>query len=286
MQGVKINGLILQRMYKTTKPSPIRYPDVRRSQLLRYSQVEPTVASIFRMRGALAGIPHPHQDGFLQVADPEGLLHLGDLEKAGNVIGGEAVSSVLWTRAAALSDPPGFVELLEAWHPNTPRAVLERFHMARIDYEELEACHRDFVELDVRKHGCLELDVFVDALQKKRAQLCGANVHQTPKSGAGDARVAELSARLTPFFFKADPCWQVGRHIRLTIGMFELMCEWCIKVSSRASPPRQLAFSDLMRYSFANVPCLVTKAYLTQKRVSQKPCTCDVCAFCRSNNLR
>ena len=270
------------------------YPDVRKSQLTRFTTIEPDIRSVWRMRGAMAGIAHPSQDGFFQLADHNDGANLSQQSLAAHkdYLGGEHVSQIMWARASALHDPPSFVDVLEAWCPNTPRVILERFNLSRVAYDELEACYTDFKALDVKGNGCVDIQVMAEARAKKREAMyhagSGGNValssHSTMET-EHTRMIESLVSKLVPFFFKADPCWVIGSHIKLTVPMLEQVQEWCARnYMPRSSSARTVTFGDLMRYSFANLPCHHQKAYLLKKQLPFL-CTCDVCAFCRNKQI-
>eukprot|EP01063_Lacrimia_lanifica_P022364 TRINITY_DN29994_c0_g1_i1.p1 TRINITY_DN29994_c0_g1~~TRINITY_DN29994_c0_g1_i1.p1 ORF type:complete len:639 (+),score=230.63 TRINITY_DN29994_c0_g1_i1:52-1917(+) len=253
------------------------YPNVRKTQLLRFVDIEPAIANVWRLRGKLAGATHPQRDGFYCIA-AEGVLTKDVLSERANLLGGETFSQVLWGRAVGLRDPPGFVDVLEAWYPNTPRYVLERFDMPRVAYDELEACRAAFEALDMDGSGWLDVDVLVEARAVKREAMCGKAVAPAPA-------LAPLVNSLSQYFFKAEPCWSFGDHIRLTVPMAQEVLEFT-KAAGRAPPkPSQISLGDLLHYSFPALPCRVVRAALGAPRGREEVCTCDVCAFLRTHRI-
>ncbi|KAJ9458212.1 Phosphatidylinositol 4-phosphate 5-kinase 8 [Diplonema papillatum] len=261
------------------------YPHVRKSQLQRFVQLEPNLAFVHRARGVLAGVLHPAQDGFIHVAGAEEAgLTKERLESCKQTLAGERFSLPMWQRAKALKDPPGLVEILEGFHPNTPRAVLERVSLCRLSYGELEECLEAFSKYDVHRTGHLDIDLFTEARARKRAMQAGST---TVQGRMPQGPVAALSDMAVPYFFKSDPCWPIGRYIRLTVAMLEAANEWISKLPTRrVSAAGQVTFGELMRHAFPNLPCAFMQEYLGKKK-SQLPtvCTCSVCAFCRTRRV-
>eukprot|EP01060_Flectonema_neradi_P031844 TRINITY_DN4939_c0_g1_i2.p1 TRINITY_DN4939_c0_g1~~TRINITY_DN4939_c0_g1_i2.p1 ORF type:complete len:610 (+),score=109.37 TRINITY_DN4939_c0_g1_i2:63-1832(+) len=246
------------------------YPNVKRQLLQRYVDLEPQIATIHRLRGNLAGVVHPSHDGFYSLTGGEMFITDEMLTQAKNLIGGEKFGGPLWQRACALRNPPSFIEMLEAWYPNTPRCILERYEISHIPNDELEDCWKTFKKMDVKRVGALEVELFVNARHIKTRML------QSPPSSPTKALVRMCTA----YFFKHDPCWIVGKYIKLTVPMLRRIVSW----TPRPASTRHVTFPELMRYAFPGVPCTTTQEILG-KRSTDLICTCDICVFCRSKGL-
>eukprot|EP01062_Namystynia_karyoxenos_P046668 TRINITY_DN35023_c0_g1_i1.p1 TRINITY_DN35023_c0_g1~~TRINITY_DN35023_c0_g1_i1.p1 ORF type:complete len:815 (+),score=262.49 TRINITY_DN35023_c0_g1_i1:68-2512(+) len=280
------------------------YPDVPVGQLLRLVQIEPDLRAIHRMRGRLGDAPSDTRDGFYDITAAEGgLLSLATLEAAGFTIGGERFSLACWKAAAALSDPPGFTEVLEAWYRNTPRAVLERYDMARLPYSELDAIYTGFKPLEAPGGGFfIDVAQCKEARRQHRLELKRRAAPQQQRQRAVTtvsvtATNLTLMRRMRPYFFKGEPCWALGRHIRVTVPMLERVIA---TLSAAQLPclhpcrPGHVHLLELLRFAFPNVPCMRTFELLqpVEALLGADPgdyvppeCACDICDFARHRGI-
>eukprot|EP00756_Hemistasia_phaeocysticola_P054553 Hpha_TRINITY_DN30464_c0_g1::TRINITY_DN30464_c0_g1_i1::g.167975::m.167975 len=290
------------------------YPHVPTSQLLRFVELEPHLQQIHRMRGMLADVRHSIDDGFYSLTGGRETLPEADLERAGFNIAGDLFSLTLYRRAAALRDPPGFQEVLIAWYPNTPRGVLERFEMARLPYAELDVISQNFAALQA--HGMsnvLNIEAFREARRQHRVEL-GREAKRKTKgldassSSPGRGRATTLSPtasidvvplmrRIRPYFFRGEPCWPLGRHIRVTVPMLEQVADtWAGALLSCIRPRRAgvVHLLQLLRYTFPNVSCLRTQELLDPESAMMgcQPehyvpalCSCDICDYARYRGI-
>eukprot|EP01064_Diplonema_japonicum_P005395 TRINITY_DN13621_c0_g3_i1.p1 TRINITY_DN13621_c0_g3~~TRINITY_DN13621_c0_g3_i1.p1 ORF type:complete len:620 (+),score=99.16 TRINITY_DN13621_c0_g3_i1:50-1861(+) len=255
------------------------YPSVRKAQLLRFIHIEPSIPAVHRFIGRLSGVAHSSNDGFMQVTENQQALQLKTLEDKRFMIGGEKFSFVLWQRARALRDPPNLLEVLEAWYPNTPRSVLERFAMARVPFTELEECYECFQNLDVKRTRTIDLDLVLQARAVKRCEVAKRRCNPPAPP------IQALVDRMTPYFFASEPCFSIGHYIKLTVPMLEMALDWA---SPRMNRKRQITFHELIQYSFPNLSCIHMQHSLAKRQSltpAQITCACDVCEFCRGKGL-
>eukprot|EP01065_Artemidia_motanka_P046393 TRINITY_DN7018_c0_g1_i1.p1 TRINITY_DN7018_c0_g1~~TRINITY_DN7018_c0_g1_i1.p1 ORF type:complete len:819 (+),score=175.09 TRINITY_DN7018_c0_g1_i1:228-2459(+) len=295
------------------------YPDVKESQLLRFVEIEPDLHHIHRMRGVLGDVREPHGDGFCALtAHDGGVLRQSTLEAAGFQIGGETFSLTLWNRAAALRDPPGFSEALVAWYPNTPRSVLNRYEMLRLPYSELDAVYHSFRHLEADEgSNVLHIDAFREARRQHRMDLRrkahqssrgrSSSPHRRTMIGSPPNVMAmstsigmnsiKLLRRMRVYFFKGEPCWPLGKHMRITVPLLEQVEQTLAASVIHSLRPKRGGYVhllEILRFCFPNVPCMRNVELLSPvealmgaspEEYSPPSCTCDICDFSRHRGI-
>jgi hypothetical protein len=249
------------------------YPHLPHSELRRWTLTDLTPEYLHRLRGYLADVPAVKQDGFYFVSQGRERLSKDDAESFKGHVGGVRVSHSMFVRNRLLrgEETLTFPDMLREVFPNLWNEVVVRVELTAIPTYALDGYAAAFRLLDESDSGYLSLE------QMKVAQRRFQNA-----IAAGQSKISmptnSYEERIQRGIFKHQGRWLIG-DISVTINL--------VKSIDRLRSGF-VAFSEVLRVAFPNVPCQAMKDRLlgtppaapaAQQR-HEELCECCICRFC------
>lgn len=261
------------------------YPHLPVTELRRWVLTDLTLEYLLRLRGVLATVPAPKQDGFYAVSQGKKVMTKQDVEINKGVVGGVRVTHSMFVRNKILRQGDGimtFPQMLSEVFPNLwPESTL-RVEVEDIPLYALEGYLSSFREYDEAQHGFLPLEKMKIAQRRYQNARSHGNTSISMPTNVWEEKV-------TQGFMKHQARWLMG-DISLTVGF--------VKQVDRGRTG-YFSFAEILRNAFPNVPCLATKerlgglkaedqqavAALGSSGGSVTGCGCCICSYCNNSEF-
>jgi hypothetical protein len=239
------------------------YPHLGAQETKRWIAVDVFPESLLRLRGNLAGVQSPRQDGFYTLTGGASEISLEQVQRNKGLVGGLRVTNAMFRRAEARlgKKTMSFPQLLEQLFPCLWKSIAERCEKEHCPLPVLSAYSADFDDLNDTGSGYLSLEKMKTAQAAYRmAVATGQDIPPTNR----------YEERMRPGFFKHLVVWYIG-DICLTIPLFKAIDK---------AKTGYISLSELLRVALPNIACLQTRERLGTSSRADEFCRCDICSYC------